>query len=327
MRAGRKDAPAGRSVDGVERIRRRRRLQPPRRGVHRCMVLATGPEDTTAVDLRTHAFVRLRMDGMGAVAPGPAGQAAGQDAEQASGLGGAGFRAVGGAHAGTGTAAPIDSPAGSAAGSATGSTALSEPETSAMSSGDETGLPPDTPRVPDPETAWDDGGLLPFDVVDAIWAEDPQRDDLAQPEAVTLSGAPTLVGRLRGRRARRLLKGLVAPPAQHLLGFPGSAAPYWEFHGMRPSVALVVPSRGPLLFRRQPDNSVWARFGWPRIDQWLPVEDRRATAALWASGRDRLSGRALVSALGFRPDFLLVTVTRPRQGHCYKTVKALLPRP
>ncbi|HXW32561.1 MAG TPA: hypothetical protein VEJ21_05650 [Acidimicrobiales bacterium] len=290
MSAGRKDAPAGRSVDGVERIRRRRRLQPPRRGVHRCMVLATGPEDTTAVDLRTHAFVRLRMDGAG-------------------------------------TPAPVESRAASAAGSAAGSTALSEPETSGMSSGDETGLPPDTPRVPDPETAWDDGGLLPFDVVDAIWAEDPQRDDLAQPEAVTLSGAPTLVGRLRGRRARRLLKGLVAPPAQHLLGFPGSAAPYWEFHGMRPSVALVVPSRGPLLFRRQPDNSVWARFGWPRIDQWLPVEDRRATAALWASGRDRLSGRALVSALGFRPDFLLVTVTRPRQGHCYKTVKALLPRP
>ncbi|HLH28428.1 MAG TPA: hypothetical protein VKW77_05905, partial [Acidimicrobiales bacterium] len=134
-------------------------------------------------------------------------------------------------------------------------------------------------------------------------------------------------GRLHGRRARRLLKHLVAPPEQHLLGFAGSAAPYWEFHGMRPSVALVVPSRGPMLFRRDPDDSVWARFGWPRSDNWLPVEDRRAVAALWAARRERLAGRDLAHALGYRPHFLLVTLSRPRDGHCYKTVAALLPRP
>ena len=169
--------------------------------------------------------------------------------------------------------------------------------------------------------------LGPFDVVEAQWAEDPQRDDLAQPEALTVEGVPVSVGRLHGRRARRVLKRLVAPPEQHLLGFAGSAAPYWEFHGMRPSVALVVPSRGPLLFRRRGDDSVWARFGWPRSDNWLPVEDRRAVAALWAARRDRLSGKELASALGFRPHYVLVTLSRPRDGHCYKTVAALLPRP
>lgn len=233
-----------RGADTEEKTRRRRRLPPPGRGVHRCLVLASGPEDTTAVELRNGAFVRLRAEGAGAAA-GPG----------------------------------------------------------------------------------DQDGLLPFDVVDVAWADDPQRDDLAQPEAVSVSGPPALAGRLRGRRARRLLKQLVAPPSQNLLGFAGSAAPYWEFHGMRPSVALVVPSRGPLLFRRRSDGTVWTRFGWPGIDQWLPVEDRRAVAGLWAAGRDRLSGRALTDALGFRPHFMLVTVSRPRQGHCYKTVTALLPRP
>jgi hypothetical protein len=219
--------------------RRRRRLPPVERGVHRCLVLAYGPEDIAAVELRSGAFVRLRVD----------------------------------------------------------------------------------------EGTGDSDGLLPFDLVDAVWAEDPQRDDLAQPEAVSLSGPPVAVGRLRGRRARRLLKSLLAPPTSHLLGFPGSAAPYWEFAGTRPSVALVAPSRGPLLFRRRGDDSVWARFGWPGNDHWLPVEDRRALACLWASGRERLSGRALTGALGFEPHYLLVTVSRPRQGHCYKTVAALLPRP
>ncbi|MHB8440355.1 MAG: hypothetical protein ACYDD4_14525, partial [Acidimicrobiales bacterium] len=167
----------------------------------------------------------------------------------------------------------------------------------------------------------------PFDIIDVQWAPDAERDDLAQPEAVTLAGAPAAVGTVSPRKARRVLKRLVSPPEQHLLGFPGSAWPYWEFHGMRPSVAVVAPSRGPLLFRRRGDESVWARFGWPRSDNWLPVEDRRAEAALWASGRDRLSGKELAGALGFRPQFLVVTLSRPRQGHCYKTVAALLPRP
>ena len=169
-------------------------------------------------------------------------------------------------------------------------------------------------------------GIVAFDGVDATWAADPQRDDPAQPEAVDIEGRPQLVGALRGRRARRVLKRLLAPAQQHLLGFAGTAAPYWEFNGMRPSVVLVAPSRGPLLFRR-PDGSVWARFGWPGSDHWLPVEDRRGLASLWASGRLRLSGKALDGALGFRPQYLVVALSRPRQGHCYKTVAAFLPRP
>jgi hypothetical protein len=169
--------------------------------------------------------------------------------------------------------------------------------------------------------------LTPFEVVDVVWADDPERDDLAQPEAVTVAGVPTARGELRGRRARRVLRTVVGPTPHHLLGFPGSSAPYWEFHGMRPSVAVVVPSRGPVLFRRREDDTVWARFGWPRNDNWLPVEDRRAAEALDRSRRDRLVGKDLAAALGFRPRIVVVALSRPRDGHCYKTVAAFLPRP
>jgi hypothetical protein len=178
---------------------------------------------------------------------------------------------------------------------------------------------------------WGDRGdpeLVPFDVVDAVWAADPERDDLAQPEAVTVAGVPTPVGTLQGRRARPVLRRLIVPAEQHLLGFPGSSAPYWEFGGMRPSLALVVPSRGPLVFQRAgEDDPVWARFGGPRSDNWLPVEDRGTIEALRRSRRDRLSGKDLAGALGFRPHYLLVALSRPRDGYCYKTVAALLPRP
>jgi len=177
---------------------------------------------------------------------------------------------------------------------------------------------------------WDEGcepDLSPFDVVDVMWADDPEQDDLAQPEAVTISGVPAALGTLRGRRARRVLRSVVIPAEQHLLGFPGTSAPYWEFRGMRPSVAVVVPSRGPVLLRRREDDTVWARFGWPRSDNWLPVEDPRARAALESARRDRLAGKDLEGALGFRPQILVVALSRPRDGYCHKTVASLLPRP
>ena len=168
--------------------------------------------------------------------------------------------------------------------------------------------------------------LAPFDVVEAHLADEPERDDLAQPEAVTADSLPRHLGTLHGRRVRRLLHRLVAPVEEHVLGVPGASAPYWEFRGFRPSLALVVPTKGPVLFRRIGDRSVWVRFGWGRSDNWLPVEDPRAERALDVARRDRLLGKDLAAALGFKPHYLVAAVTTPRDGHCYKTVRALLPR-
>jgi hypothetical protein len=177
--------------------------------------------------------------------------------------------------------------------------------------------------------AWPEGhepDIATFDVVEVTLADDPERDDLAQPEATTVTDLPRHVGTLRGRHLRKLLSRLVASPDGPLLGFPGPSAPYWEFRGFRPSVALIEPTRRPQLLRRQGDGSTWVRFGWDRDDVWLPVEDRNAARALDAARRDRLSGKSLATALGFEPQYLLVTVSPPRDGHCYKVCAAVLPR-
>lgn len=168
--------------------------------------------------------------------------------------------------------------------------------------------------------------LAAFDVVEATLAADPERDDLAQPEATTAADLPRHVGTLRGRRVRKMLARLAAPPDGPLLGFPGSSAPYWEFRGQRPSVALVAPTRAPQLIRRPADGSTWVRFGWKRDDVWLPVEDAHAARALDAARRERLAGKALHNALGFTPHYLLASISRPRAGHCYKICTAVLPR-
>ena len=177
--------------------------------------------------------------------------------------------------------------------------------------------------------AWPEGpgpDLAPFDVAEVQLADEPERDDLAQPEAVTANGLPRHLGTLHGRRVRKLLHRLVAPVEDHVLGFPGASAPYWEFRGFRPSLALVTPTKGPVLFRRTEDRSVWVRFGWGRSDNWLPVEDPRAERALNVARRDRLQGKDLAAALGFKPHYLVASLSTPRDGHCYKTVRALLPR-
>ncbi len=179
-------------------------------------------------------------------------------------------------------------------------------------------------RVPWPEDH--DPDIATFDVVEVTLAADPERDDLAQPEATTVEDLPRHVGTLRGRQLRKLLQRMVASPDGPLLGFPGPSAPYWEFRGFRPSVALIEPTRSPQLIRRQADGTTWVRFGWDREDVWLPVEDRNAARALDAARRERLSGKSLSTALGFDPQYLLVTVSPPRDGHCYKVCAAVLPR-
>lgn len=171
-----------------------------------------------------------------------------------------------------------------------------------------------------------DGTIEPFDVVDATLSSAGSLDDPSRPEAVVVAGPMTRAGVLRGRKVRRILHQMVAPPDNHLLGFPGSAWPYWEFRGGRPSIAIVTPSRGPLLFERSEDATAWVRFGWYRTDNWLPVQDPAAQVALASSRRRRLSGKHLANALGFRPAYLVVAVSRPRDGYCSKSVLAILPR-
>ena len=168
--------------------------------------------------------------------------------------------------------------------------------------------------------------LAAFDVVQATLAANPERDDLSQPEAVTAAVLPRQVGTLRGRKVKHILDRLAAPPDGPLLGFPGPAAPYWEFRGSHPSIALVEPLRGPQLIRRKQDNTVWVRFGWDRDDVWLPMEDSHASRTLDAARRERLSGKALATALGFKPQYLLTSISKPRDGHCYKVCTAVLPR-
>ena len=168
--------------------------------------------------------------------------------------------------------------------------------------------------------------LAVFDVVEGQLALDIERNDLAQPEAVTLEDLPRRLGTYRGRRVRHWLEQLASPADGPLFGFRGPSAPYWEFRGERPSVALIAADRGPQLLRRHDDGSTWVRFGWFGDDVWLLCEDAHSIRTMEATRRTSLAGKELALALGFRPNYVLTTLSKPIDGHCYKSCTGLLPR-
>jgi hypothetical protein len=172
----------------------------------------------------------------------------------------------------------------------------------------------------------EDSDLGAFDVVEARLADDIERTDLAQPEAVTLAELPRRLGNYSGRNVRKWLDAVRTPADGALFGFRGPSAPYWEFRGEQPSVALIAPDRGPQLMRRFDDGSTWVRFGWFGDDIWLLCEDRHAIRAIEATRRTSLVGKDLATALGFRPAYVLTTLSQPIDGHCYKSCTGLLPR-
>jgi hypothetical protein len=167
--------------------------------------------------------------------------------------------------------------------------------------------------------------LAPFDLVRAIIAEDPDGPDPTQPEAVTLAGAPEREGRLRRRQVRRLVAPLLLPAGEQPFGFPGSAAQYWTVPGDRPSLAVLAPERPPLV-RDRGDGDVVCRFGWAGVQLELPVAHQPVRRAITGS-RSVLSGTDPGQVLGFSPAYLVLALSDPQDGRCYKVVVGFLPRP
>ncbi len=168
--------------------------------------------------------------------------------------------------------------------------------------------------------------LAVFDVVEGQLSFEIERNDLAQPEAVTLADLPRRLGSYHGRRVRKWLEQLASPADGPLFGFRGPSAPYWEFRGERPSVALIAADRGPQLLRRSDDGSTWVRFGWFGDDVWLLCEDAHAIRTMEATRRTSLAGKDLATSLGFRPTYVLPTLSQPSDGHCYKRCTGRLAR-
>lgn len=149
---------------------------------------------------------------------------------------------------------------------------------------------------------WPETGpaLAPFTLVRAVVAADQGGADPTRQEDVVLTGRPTPSGRVRRRQAERWLRPLLHPEGQDLLGTAGTDVPYWSVTPDRPSVAVVAPPSPPVLLGDR------CHFRWGHAEQVLPA---------LPSARQSCPPR---------PRRVLVALSGPREGRCYKVVAALL---
>jgi len=141
--------------------------------------------------------------------------------------------------------------------------------------------------------------------------------DPSEPEALRLAGPPKPLRRANRRHVIRLLRPLLHPTGQPLLGMSSTVVPFWERRRDHPSIALVEPEGPITLWRDGPYLA--CRFGWAGHERELPCLDRRVAAGMDRAGRSHM--------IAGRDDRLLVALTPPIQGRCHKVVEAILPRP
>ena len=154
--------------------------------------------------------------------------------------------------------------------------------------------------------------LRPLDVCAARTVHNPSPPDPSRTETIELVDPPVAIGRLRGRRAQKLLTPLHHPEKDQLLGFAGPAIPYWTLVGDHPSMTIVNPYGEVVLVPT--DEGLMVRFRFRGVIYELPCTDAAAAAAVTARGGPVKAKRRL-----------LVTLSPPYIGHCYKVVPALLP--
>ena len=157
--------------------------------------------------------------------------------------------------------------------------------------------------------------LAPLDLARAEVATPSEPPDSARPELVDLVDAPRRSGRARGQRAERLLRPLLHPRGRPLLGSVGAAVAFWTLTGDHPSIALVEPEQAAVVLPTAAGYE--CHFLWRGLHHVLPLADRRLVRALDRSGRPRY--RAL------RRRRLIVALSPPVNGYCYKVVAGLLP--
>lgn len=145
--------------------------------------------------------------------------------------------------------------------------------------------------------------LRPYDVVSVSLAESGGPFDRTQPESVALASPPRPLHRLTPRRAERWVRPVLHPEWTHILGFAGPAIPFWELDGTRPSVA-VIPARASVGV--DDEGLLRCRFLWRTLVHDLPMTVHRDSPIPGDTSR------------------VVVALTAPVEGHCYKVVTGLL---
>ncbi len=161
-----------------------------------------------------------------------------------------------------------------------------------------------------------------FDVAIGLVGESAYPDLPVPREQVTLERPLRKVGRMSRRKAERYLRLLEHNPGRAILGCEGPAVPIWAL-GTAPGVTIIRPAGH--LYLDVSHHGVSALFEWHGYTHRVRVDDRRVMSRLDWFPPTPVEAHRLGNALGFVPKRMLLTLSDPIKGYCYKTVAALLP--
>lgn len=162
-----------------------------------------------------------------------------------------------------------------------------------------------------------DQRIRPYDIVEVTVGTDLDLlPDPAQPDAVVTAGPPKLAGHVRDRPAARLIRSLLHPDKAPLLGTYGATVPFWERSPDHPSITIAQP-KGPLVVTLE-EERMWCHFFWSGRPHVLGCEDPRLEGSLRRGGRT--FGQMKPGS------YLIIALSPPIDGHCYKVVEAVVAR-
>jgi hypothetical protein len=149
----------------------------------------------------------------------------------------------------------------------------------------------------------------------------PSDTEVRPTEHINLMTPLRTVGRMKSRQIEKTLTPLVHPTGKPLFGCEGPALPMWSL-GTVPVVGLIESESD--LAVTVTNQGVAVRFGWRGYTYQLPLEDRRILRRLDWLPNSPVKGRALAEVVGFFPSRLLLGLSEPVNGYCYKTALAFL---
>ena len=141
-------------------------------------------------------------------------------------------------------------------------------------------------------------------------------------EDVLLQAPLRRVGLMKQRQIDKTLVPLQHRTGRPLFGCEGPALPMWGVDSTTCAVSLVEPESDLAITVAQQGTTV--RFRWRQYTYQLPVNDARVNRRLDWLPDSPVTGRPLAQVMGFYPRRLLLALSEPDNGYCYKTAVALL---
>jgi hypothetical protein len=151
---------------------------------------------------------------------------------------------------------------------------------------------------------------------------DPDADGAQPPEDTVLHAPLRRVGHMSPRQIDKTLVPLQHRSGRPLFGCEGPALPMWAVGSTTSAVSLVEPESD--LAVTVTDRGTTVRFRWRAYTYQLPVNDARVNKRLDWLPDSPVAGRPLARVMGFYPRRLLLSLSEPMNGYCYKTAVALL---